>query len=191
MTFGEKLSSLRKYANLTQNDLAEKLNVSRQAITKWENGIGLPDLDNIKRLSSIFNVKIDDLLDYKIEEIKLELDTTEEKIDKENSKFKNIDNFVLERFSNANSIERLTREVKLTFWQSVFDFFVGAGTLEVADNIKTGLVYPYLINQNDNDYLVLISKGKLLSKKLNNKFVEKSIVIDGYKYSKPKNNKLK
>ena len=113
--------------------MAEKLNVSRQAITKWENGIGLPDLDNIKRLSSIFNVKIDDLLDYKIEEIKLELDTTEEKIDKENSKFKNIDNFVLERFSNANSIERLTREVKLTFWQEVFDFFVGAGTLEVVD----------------------------------------------------------
>ena len=100
MTFGEKLSSLRKQANLTQNDLAEKLNVSRQAITKWENGIGLPDLDNIKKLSSIFNVKIDDLLDYKIEEIKLELDTTEEKIDKENSKFKNVDNFVLEKFSN-------------------------------------------------------------------------------------------
>ena len=172
--------------------MAEKLNVSRQAITKWENGIGLPDLDNIKKLSSIFNVKIDDLLDYKIEEIKLELDTTEEKIDKENSKFKNIDNFVLERFSNANSIERLTREVKLTFWQEVFDFFVGAGTLEVGDLIKTGLVYPYLISQNDNDYLVLISsKGKLMSKKLNNKFVEKSIVIDGYKYSKPKNNKLK
>ena len=61
----------------------------------------------------------------------------------------------------------------------------------VADNSKTGLVYPYLINQNDNDYLVLLCKGKLLSKKLNNKFVEKSIVIDGYKYSKSKNNKLK
>ena len=178
MTFGEKLSSLRKQANLTQNDLAEKLNVSRQAITKWESGIGLPDLDNIKKLSSIFNVKIDDLLDYKIEEIKLELDTTEEKIDKENSKFKNVDIFVLERFSNANSIERLTREVKLTFWQSVFDFFVGAGTLEVADNIKTGLVYPYLINQNDNDYLVLISKGRLMSKKLNNKFVEKLKIVN-------------
>ena len=61
MTFGEKLSHLRKQANLTQNDLAENLNVSRQAVTKWENGIGLPDLDNIKKLSSIFNVKIDDL----------------------------------------------------------------------------------------------------------------------------------
>ena len=191
MTFGEKLSTLRKQANLTQQDLADKLNVSRQAITKWEKGVGLPDLDNIKKLSSIFNVKIDDLLDYKIEDIKLELDTTEEKIDKENSKFKNVDKFILERFDNAESIERLTREVKLTFWQGVFDFFVGAGTLEVADSLKTGLVYPYLITINNTDYLALVSKGKLMTKKLKNKFLEKSVVIDGYKYYKLKNNSLK
>lgn len=191
MTIGKKIQILRKQANLTQNDLAKKLNISRQAITKWENGIGLPDLDNIKKLSDIFNVKIDDLLDYKIEEIKLDFDETEEKIDKENSKFKNVDNFILEKFSDANSIERLTREVKLTFWQNVFDFFVGAGTLEVGDLIKTGLVYPYLINRDENDYLVLVSKEKLMSKKLNTKFVKKSMVIDGYKYSKPRNNKIK
>lgn len=79
----------------------------------------------------------------------------------------------------------------ITFWQSIFDFFIGAGTLEVADIIKTGLIYSYLINQNDNDYLVLVSKGKLISKKLNNKFIEKSTVIDGYKYCKFRNNKLK
>lgn len=131
MTFGEKLQQLRKQANLTQQELADKLNVSRQAITKWEKDSGLPDLDNIKKISLIFNVKIDDLLDYKIENIKLNLDTKEEQIDKENSRFKNVDNFILKRFCDAESIERLTREVKLTFWQEVFDFFVGAGTLEV------------------------------------------------------------
>lgn len=49
MTFGNKLSSLRKLANLTQADLADKIGVSRQAITKWEKGIGLPDIDNIKK----------------------------------------------------------------------------------------------------------------------------------------------
>lgn len=190
MTFGEKLSSLRKQANLTQSDLAEKLNVSRQAITKWESGVGLPDLDNIKKLSSIFNVKIDDLLDYKIEEIKLELDTTEEKIDKEKSKFKNVDNFILERFTNANSIERLIRKVKLTFWQDIFDFFVGAGTLEIADYIKTGTVYSFLVKENGKNYLILVNKTKMLTKKLEQDF-EKNIVIDGYKYSKFKNNKLK
>ena len=49
MTFAEKLSSLRKQANLTQSELADKLNVSRQAVTKWESGIGLPDIDNCKK----------------------------------------------------------------------------------------------------------------------------------------------
>ena len=63
MTFGKKLSTLRKQANLTQQDLADKLHVSRQAITKWEKGVGLPDLDNIKMIANYFNVTIDYLLD--------------------------------------------------------------------------------------------------------------------------------
>ncbi len=184
MTFGEKLSSLRKQANLTQSDLADKLNVSRQAVTKWESDIGLPDLENVKKLASIFNVTIDELLDYKAEEIKLELEITEEKIGKENSKLKNVDDFILKRFSNAESIIRLTREIKLTFWQEFLDFFVGAGTLGVADLLKTGLVYPFLITENNNEYLILVSKEKMLSKKLNDKFTKKKKVIDGYKYIK-------
>ena len=189
MTFGEKLSSLRKQANLTQSDLADKLNVSRQAITKWEGDIGLPDLENIKKLASIFNVSIDELLDYKSEEIKLVLETTEEKIGKENSKLKDVDDFILQRFSNAESIIRLTREVKLSFWQEVLDFFIGAGTLGVADIAKTGLVYPFLITENNNEYLILISRGKMLSKKLSEKFTDKKKIIDGYKYTKIENMK--
>ena len=191
MTFGKKLSILRKQLNLSQAELAEKLNVSRQAITKWENEIGLPDLDNIKKLSSIFNVKIDELLDYKIEEVKINLNITEEKIERENSRFNNVDKFILQKFANAESIEKLTREVKLTFWQEVFDFFIGSGTLGVADILKTGLVYSYLVSETENDFLVLISKEKLMTKKLTEKFIKKSMVIDGYKYSKFRNNKLK
>ena len=191
MTFGKKLSILRKQLNLSQAELAERLNVSRQAITKWENEIGLPDLDNIKKLSSIFNVKIDELLDYKIEEAKINLNITEEKIERENSRFNNVDKFILQKFANAESIEKLTREVKLTFWQEVFDFFIGSGTLGVADILKTGLVYSYLVCETENDFLVLISKEKLMTKKLTEKFIKKSMVIDGYKYSKFRNNKLK
>ena len=48
MLFNEKLKLLRKENNLTQEDLSEKLNVSRQAITKWESGDGIPDIDNLK-----------------------------------------------------------------------------------------------------------------------------------------------
>lgn len=192
MTFGEKLSSLRKQANLTQSDLAEKLNVSRQAITKWENGTGLPDLDNIKKLSSIFNTSIDELLDYKVEEIKLELDTSKETINKENSKQSKVNQFVLERFKNAQSIEMLSREKKLTFWQNIFDIFCtpAPGTIEIAELIGTGLVYSFLVKENNNHYLVLINKKTMITKKLEGNF-EKNIIVDGYKYSKFRNNKIK
>ena len=50
MLFNEKLKLLRKENNLTQEELADKLNVSRQAITKWESREGLPDIINLKKI---------------------------------------------------------------------------------------------------------------------------------------------
>ena len=63
----EKLKELRKKSGLTQEQLAEKLNVSRQAVTKWESGLGLPDIENLKNISLIFHVSTDPLLDNCIE----------------------------------------------------------------------------------------------------------------------------
>ncbi len=62
MQFNEKIKMLRKNNNLTQEELAEKLNVSRQAITKWESGEGIPDIDNLKEISTLFNITIDELV---------------------------------------------------------------------------------------------------------------------------------
>lgn len=62
MNFSEKLKMLRKSNNLTQEELSEKLNVSRQAITKWESGEGIPDIDNLKQISILFNTTIDELV---------------------------------------------------------------------------------------------------------------------------------
>ena len=62
MFFNEKLKMLRKESNLTQEELAEKLNVSRQAITKWESGDGTPDIENLKQISILFNTTIDELV---------------------------------------------------------------------------------------------------------------------------------
>ncbi|MGN1443646.1 MAG: helix-turn-helix transcriptional regulator, partial [Acutalibacteraceae bacterium] len=59
LTFGEKLKQARKSAGLTQEQLAEKLMVSRQAVTKWESDRGLPDIGNIKRIARLLNVSID------------------------------------------------------------------------------------------------------------------------------------
>lgn len=62
MNLQTKLVSLRKQKGLTQLDLAEKLNVSRQAISRWEVGYSVPSTDNLKVLSELYGVSIDYLL---------------------------------------------------------------------------------------------------------------------------------
>lgn len=62
MSLAEKLVVLRKQSGLTQMELAEKLNVSRQAISRWEVGAAIPGTDNLKVLSNIYGVSIDYLL---------------------------------------------------------------------------------------------------------------------------------
>lgn len=62
MNFGEKLKSLRIKNEYSQETLAEMINVSRQAVTKWENGNGMPDIENLKLIADIFDVTIDSLV---------------------------------------------------------------------------------------------------------------------------------
>jgi len=62
MTFGEKLLKLRKESGLSQEALAEKLNTTRQAISKWENSQGYPETEKIIKIGSLFKVSIDYLL---------------------------------------------------------------------------------------------------------------------------------
>ena len=62
MTLGEKIYELRTQHNLSQGDLANELNVSRQSISKWENGNSTPDLEKIIKLAEIFNVSLDELI---------------------------------------------------------------------------------------------------------------------------------
>lgn len=68
MTLGEKITALRKDRNYSQEDLADILKVSRQAISKWENDLAIPDIDKIVLLSRLFKCSIDYLLLNKEEE---------------------------------------------------------------------------------------------------------------------------
>ena len=62
MEFNEKLQQLRKQKEITQEELAEAIYVSRTAISKWESGRGYPSIDSLKALSKFFGVTIDELL---------------------------------------------------------------------------------------------------------------------------------
>ena len=76
MNFGLNLQNLRKKHNLSQEQLAEKLEVSRQAVSKWENGSSYPEMDKLIMLSELFNIDIDML-------IKGNLDTENNEDDRE------------------------------------------------------------------------------------------------------------
>ena len=67
MDFGDKLKQYRLKEGLSQEQLAEKIGVSRQAITKWETKRGLPDVENMIILAELFNLTLDELV---LEEVK-------------------------------------------------------------------------------------------------------------------------
>ena len=62
MDLGKKIIEMRKNKNLSQEQLAEVLNVSRQTISNWENGKFYPDIDALVKISKYFNISLDDLL---------------------------------------------------------------------------------------------------------------------------------
>ena len=66
--FSDNLTQLRKLKRMTQEDIAEAVGVSRQAVAKWEAGETLPDLDKCRKLADLFEVTLDDLANYEPKE---------------------------------------------------------------------------------------------------------------------------
>ena len=64
MSFADNLIELRKLNNLSQEDIAEKIGVSRQTLSKYETGESLPDIERCRQLADLFGVTIDDLISY-------------------------------------------------------------------------------------------------------------------------------
>lgn len=60
--FGERLAALRKQRGMSQEELAKKLQLTRQTISKWETGASAPDLESLVRLAELLNVSVDDML---------------------------------------------------------------------------------------------------------------------------------
>ena len=83
---GEKLSKLRKENGISQEELAEKLNISRQAISKWENNESLPDTENLIAIAKLFNVSIDFLVGNKMVDSEQKNSTEKKSTEKSNSK---------------------------------------------------------------------------------------------------------
>lgn len=80
MEIGNRIMELRKKNNLSQEELAEKVGVARQTISKWELGETSPDIKQAKELSKIFNVSLDELVDNDIKDVLIEKTSNTEKL---------------------------------------------------------------------------------------------------------------
>jgi transcriptional regulator with XRE-family HTH domain len=70
-TFGQRFSRLRKNIGLKQDEIAEKVNISAQAVSKWENDLSAPDISTLPLLADILNVSLDELLGRESEQTKI------------------------------------------------------------------------------------------------------------------------
>lgn len=80
MELGEKILELRKKMNFSQEELAEKVNVTRQTISKWELGETCPDIKQAKELSKIFSISLDEMVGNDISEVVVEKVSNTEKL---------------------------------------------------------------------------------------------------------------
>ena len=161
MTFGEKLKDARKNAGLSQEQLAEKLCVSRAAVAKWETDKGLPDIMNLKAIAKLLDVSIDFLVDDGQETDFL---VTRESIDLNaltvtgRARCKQ-DAAVLQRFPDADRVNQLSlihQLNKIEWWAD----FLTCGLYTMIWGLshwKTWTGHYYLVDQGSRQFFVAVS----------------------------------
>lgn len=180
MTVGNKIKTIRKKFGITQAELAEILNVSRQAITKWESDLGLPDTDNLKLLSKTFGITIDYLLDNDSDLPLLSMRILLNK-NEYAGKIRSYNKVLKKYFSSPCEIYILTRDKKMTKAEAIFDFFIGAGTVGLADALNDPSPY-YLVKKDNLKLLANIKDWTLQVQELSNDIDEKYFVVGKNKY---------
>ena len=192
MTFGEKLKEARKGVGYSQEELAEKLAVSRSAIAKWETDKGLPDINNLKAISQILNISIDYLLD---DGSKLDLAVVRKAINLTEYSDKAItllnkkkikDKVIRSEYPKAE-ICTLMADEKLTKSEKIVDTAVWLLT-PLIDVVKLSKKMNnvdneyYLVNEDEKQYLVVVTEEFIESRLLAMKITEKKFVIGNYRF---------
>lgn len=196
ITLGEKLKSARKIAGLTQEQLANKLLVSRQAITKWEADRGMPDIENLKKLSILLNISIDYLLDsgenidlsIMREEINLDNYTYTRSIKRRWSiKAGKKDMVVMEKYPDAE-IHCLVGKQILSRGEKIIDNAIGwlttapFGIPDLINGIKNSDKEFYLVSQADKQFFVIVTDEFIESRQLREKIKTKKFEIGNYSF---------
>ena len=169
---------------MSQEQLAEKLCVSRQAITKWESDKGMPNIESLQCISKLFDVSIDHLLD---DEKPLSTNTIKENINindyKKTKEFHSIyDVVVKSKFPQAKKITPLIRSKKLSFIENIIDF-IQPGLIGLADALNDTSTY-YLIDLDNCQLLSHVTKDFIESYELGTSFQGKKKIIGSNVFKK-------
>ena len=155
MTLGQKFKDIRKRFGLSQESLAEIMNVSRQAITKWERDEGLPDVSNLQQLSKVFNLTVDYLLnnDNSLPALSMKKELDEDRYEMNQKGYLKV---LKDYYAAPWEIYELTRSGKKSkaAWL-ISDWIIGAGAMETVDALNDLTPY-YLVKKGNLKLLVNI-----------------------------------
>ena len=196
MTFGEKIKSARKQAGLTQEQLAEKLLVSRPAITKWEADKGMPDIGNLKRLSRLLHISVDYLLDggesvdlcMMREAINLDdYHYTRKLKGRWSKKAGKKDMVVAEKYPDAEIHCLIGKQIS-TRGEKITDHAIGVltnapfGIPEFLNGIKNADKEFYLVKQSDKQFFIIVTDEFMESRQLAEKITDKKFVLGNFSF---------
>ena len=188
MTLGEKLKDARKQASLSQEQLAEKLGVSRSAVAKWETGNGIPDVGNLKVIAQLLDVSIDYLLD---DSEGMEVLVLREPYDLsaygKGSKFTKKNRVVRDKFPDGE-IYALLAEQKLTRGEKVMDNLLGIltdapfGIPSLLNSIKNTDKQFYLVEQDGRQFFVTVTDKSIESRQLAKRLAGKKFELGDWNF---------
>ena len=185
MTLGEKLKNARKSAGLSQDQLAEKLCVSRAAVAKWETDRGLPDVMNLKAISQLLDISIDALLgdgSHDFSTIKETVDLNQLTVTGR-ARTKH-DVAVRNRFPNANSINQLSLIHQLNKIEWWIDF-LSCGLYHMAkllSHLKTYNSHFYLVMQGNRQFFVEVTDEFIITTSLAQPITKNKFYIGDRQY---------
>ena len=190
MTVGEKIKEARRQCGLSQQQLAEKMLVSRSAVAKWEAGNGLPDVDNVKALAQLLNVSIDYLLgEGEAAETTVLREAYQLPEGASGTKRKKKDRIVREKFPDAD-IYFLVSHLKLTKGERMIDNLIGFltdapfGIPALINSVKNVDKMFYLVEEENRQYLVMVTDEFIETRPLARRITDNKFEIGDWKFIK-------
>ena len=158
MDLGNKIMKLRKKEKMSQEILGNKLDVSRQTISNWELNITKPDADHIKKMSKIFHISIDEMLENDIRDIMEEKISNTEKLTNKNTKSIKILLITLYFIILAGLIYIIIYYSTKRDFTSKYEgvYICNLNDENKKDNIDTGIFYIYHEDNGDGTFSVVI-----------------------------------